>query len=161
MDENGLLQFFESDKVQIAGLVVSSYSPDYSHWNAETSLAEFLREHNVPAIQGVDTRYDECIIVKDINGIMGIIIIRQLIKRIRQGGSPLAKLVVESEDGKADLSTDGMIDPNERNLVGEVSTPKVKVYGSGSLTVLVSTTHTTHNTASSLSNLGGGLWVEI
>jgi len=46
--------------------------------------------------------------------------------------------VVESQEDKADLSTDGMIDPNERNLVAEVSIPKAKVYGSGPLTVLVS-----------------------
>jgi carbamoyl-phosphate synthase small subunit len=47
---------FESGRIHIAGLVVSEFSPDYSHWNASRSLADWLREERVPAIYGVDTR---------------------------------------------------------------------------------------------------------
>ena len=46
--ENGLLKFFESDKIHIKGLVISDYSFKYSHWNAVKSLDTWLKEHNVP-----------------------------------------------------------------------------------------------------------------
>lgn len=54
--EYGLPTFFESNAIQIAGLVVSSYSWQHSHWTAQKSLSEWLNKHNVPAIYGVDTR---------------------------------------------------------------------------------------------------------
>lgn len=43
-DEFGLPQFFESDKIQIAGLIVAEYSNEYSHWNAVKSLSQWLIE---------------------------------------------------------------------------------------------------------------------
>ena len=48
---------FESSEIHIAGLVVASYSgEDYSHHLATSSLGTWLKEQNVPAIYGVDTR---------------------------------------------------------------------------------------------------------
>ena len=38
--EAGLPAFFESDKIHISGLIISSYSEQYSHWNASQSLGE-------------------------------------------------------------------------------------------------------------------------
>ena len=35
-----LSKYFESDKVHISGLIVASYSTEYSHWNALESLSE-------------------------------------------------------------------------------------------------------------------------
>ncbi|MDR1671708.1 MAG: glutamine-hydrolyzing carbamoyl-phosphate synthase small subunit [Alistipes sp.] len=55
-EEGGLLLNFESDGMQIAGLVVTDYSEQYSHWNAAGSLADWLKKSGVPAICGVDTR---------------------------------------------------------------------------------------------------------
>ena len=43
-DENGLPKFFESDKIHIAGLIVSEYSNEFSHWNAAMSLSQWLQE---------------------------------------------------------------------------------------------------------------------
>ena len=37
-----IFNFWESDSVQVSGLVVSEYSERFSHWNAKTSLAEWL-----------------------------------------------------------------------------------------------------------------------
>ena len=54
--EDGLFKNFESDTIQISGLVVADYSERYSHWNAAQSLGAWLREHKIPAITGVDTR---------------------------------------------------------------------------------------------------------
>lgn len=47
---------FESGRIQVSGLVVSRYTPGYSHHAAAESLSEWLREHGVPAVEGVDTR---------------------------------------------------------------------------------------------------------
>src|SRR5512137_2735667 len=54
--ENDLLKFFESDRIHISGLVISDYSFEYSHWNAEQSLGKWLIDNKIPAIFGVDTR---------------------------------------------------------------------------------------------------------
>ena len=47
---------WESQKIQIAGLVVAEYSENYSHHAAKKSLAQWLKESGIPAITGVDTR---------------------------------------------------------------------------------------------------------
>ena len=50
------VQFFESNDIHIAGLIVAEYSAHHSHWNAETSLGEWLKSRGIPALHGVDTR---------------------------------------------------------------------------------------------------------
>lgn len=72
MDEFGLPRYFESDKIQVAGLIVAEYNADHSHWNSTSSLGEWLSQHGVPALHGIDTR--------------------MLTKRIRDGGAMLAKI---------------------------------------------------------------------
>ena len=47
---------FESERVQVQGLVVSRYTHRHSHYAAVKSLGDWLREGGVPAIEGVDTR---------------------------------------------------------------------------------------------------------
>ncbi|CAB9528515.1 Carbamoyl-phosphate synthase large chain [Seminavis robusta] len=99
-DDYDLPKFFESNNIHIAGLVVSSYSWQHSHWSAQKSLSKWLYDNNIPGIYGVDTR--------------------ALTKKLREYGSILGKLLVESFE-----------DPNMRNLVAEVSTKKVQIYGKG------------------------------
>lgn len=53
---NGLSEFYESEKIQVSGLIISEYSHQYSHWNATKSLSDWLKENMVPAIYGIDTR---------------------------------------------------------------------------------------------------------
>ncbi len=103
-DEFGLLRNFESEKIQVSGLVISDYSEKYSHWNAKKSLSEWLKEHKVPAISGVDTR--------------------MLTKKLREKGVMLGKITSGSGDVKLE-------DPNARNLVAEVSVDKKIAYNSG------------------------------
>jgi len=55
-DEHGLPRHFESDEIHIAGLVVSSYSWEHSHWAAHCSLAAWLKKAGIPGMYGVDTR---------------------------------------------------------------------------------------------------------
>jgi carbamoyl-phosphate synthase/aspartate carbamoyltransferase len=54
--ETHLNSTFESNKIHIAGLVVQSYADDFSHFTAKKSLGDWLKEHGIPAIFGVDTR---------------------------------------------------------------------------------------------------------
>ena len=74
-DKWDLPLYFESDDVQIAGLVVSNYSADPSHWASQQSLGNWLAKAGVPAIFGVDTR--------------------ALTKGLRERGSILGRLEVE------------------------------------------------------------------
>ncbi len=101
---NGLDTRFESSVVQIQGLVVSDYSLYYSHWEATKSLDEWLCDHGVPLLSGVDTR--------------------RLTKLLREKGSMLGK--IETDGHSVQFS-----DPNQENLVGLVSVPKPVVYRGG------------------------------
>eukprot|EP00602_Paraphysomonas_sp_CaronLab_P004988 CAMPEP_0185029084 /NCGR_PEP_ID=MMETSP1103-20130426/15178_1 /TAXON_ID=36769 /ORGANISM="Paraphysomonas bandaiensis, Strain Caron Lab Isolate" /LENGTH=1476 /DNA_ID=CAMNT_0027563701 /DNA_START=111 /DNA_END=4541 /DNA_ORIENTATION=- len=94
-DENGLLKYFESRKIQVAGLIVAEYSQTYSHWNAAKSLGQWLSEAGIPALYGIDTR--------------------RLTKKIRIHGSILGKIEFAGQAIPFE-------DPNTRNLVAEVST---------------------------------------
>ena len=51
-----LSTYFESDRIHVSGLVISSYTAEYSHWNALENLSDWLLEHDVPGISGIDTR---------------------------------------------------------------------------------------------------------
>jgi len=103
-------KFFESEKMQIAGLVVSEYSETYSHHDAVQSLSAWLKSSGVPAISGVDTR--------------------ALTKRLREHGVMLGAL------GEENLGHTRFIDPNKENLVEKVSPKRVETYGSGPLRII-------------------------
>jgi carbamoyl-phosphate synthase small subunit len=118
MAEGNLPENFESEKVQISGLIVSEYSHDFNHWNAAMSLSDWLKAHRVPALQGLDTR--------------------ALTQRIREGGALKARILV-GED-RVDF-----IDTDEINLVAQVSLPERKVYGKGALRVLLIDCGVKHN----------------
>lgn len=77
VDEFGLPKYFESEKIQVAGLVVAHYNADHSHWNSNSSLGAWLESQGVPAIHGVDTR--------------------ALTKHIREKGAMLAKIEFEGQ----------------------------------------------------------------
>ncbi len=109
-EENKMLKFFESEKVQVSALIISDYSFKYNHWNAEKSLRDWLNEHKVPGIYGVDTR--------------------ELTKLIREKGSMLGKLIINDKDCE-------FYDPNLDNLVAGVSIKEKQVYGSGKYRILL------------------------
>ncbi|MBU6411392.1 MAG: glutamine-hydrolyzing carbamoyl-phosphate synthase small subunit [Verrucomicrobiota bacterium] len=46
----------ESWRPHVAGFVIRELSPVVSNWRADCSLAEFLEQHGIPGVQGVDTR---------------------------------------------------------------------------------------------------------
>ncbi|NWT73518.1 CPSM synthase, partial [Prunella himalayana] len=104
LDEMGLRRFLESDGIKVSGLLVLDYSNDYSHWQATRSLGEWLQEEQVPALYGIDTR--------------------MLSKLIRDKGTVLGKIEFEGQPVE-------FVDPNKQNLIAEVSTKEVKIYGRG------------------------------
>ncbi|XP_078536709.1 carbamoyl-phosphate synthase [ammonia], mitochondrial [Lissotriton helveticus] len=104
VDAIGLRKFIESERIQVSGLLVLDYSNEYNHWRAVKSLAEWLHEEKVPALYGIDTR--------------------MLAKTIRDKGTVLGKIEFEGEPVE-------FVDPNKRNLIAEVSTKEIKVYGKG------------------------------
>lgn len=123
---NGLSQFYESEKIQVSGLIISEYSHEYSHWNACKSLGDWLKEHKVPGIYGVDTR--------------------ALTKLIREKGSMLGRIEVQGERQKEQgESTNPFTDPNLENLVAKVSCKEVLRYGNGSKIVVLVDCGVKHN----------------
>lgn len=112
---DGLPAHFEASQIHVAGLIVASYAgEDYSHHLATSSLGTWLKEENVPAIFGVDTR--------------------ALTKRIRQEGSMLGQLLVENDhhvngltnglshtkhQAAASFDKINWVDPNALNLVAD------------------------------------------
>uniref|UniRef100_A0A671WA97 carbamoyl-phosphate synthase (ammonia) n=1 Tax=Sparus aurata TaxID=8175 RepID=A0A671WA97_SPAAU len=104
LDEIGLRKYVESERIQVSGLLVQDYSHEYSHWNSVKSLGQWLHEEKVPALFGIDTR--------------------MLTKVIRDKGTVLGK--IEFDGQPVEIS-----DPNQKNLVAEVSTKETKVFGKG------------------------------
>ena len=47
---------FESNKIQVRGVIISNYSFEYSHFDAVRSLDDWLYENDIPGIYGIDTR---------------------------------------------------------------------------------------------------------
>ncbi len=47
---------YESDRIQVQGLVVQHYHAAHSHATAARSLGEWLQSETIPAVSGVDTR---------------------------------------------------------------------------------------------------------
>jgi carbamoyl-phosphate synthase small subunit len=108
--EQGFSVFLESEKIQATGLIISDYSVEFSHWNAEKSLGNWLKSYEVPGLFGIDTR--------------------ALTKILRMKGSMLGK--IEFPEDAIDF-----YDPNLENLVATVSCKEKTVYGSGEKRVIL------------------------
>ncbi len=106
---NDLLDNFESDKIHVSGLVISDYSEKYSHWSAAKSLADWLKEHQIPGIYDVDTR--------------------ELTKKLREKGTMLGKIIYNQDID--------FYDPNKENLVAQVSVKKPITYGQGRIKIVL------------------------
>ncbi|MEN8201536.1 MAG: glutamine-hydrolyzing carbamoyl-phosphate synthase small subunit [Bacteroidota bacterium] len=108
--ENDMYKFFESDQLHISALIISDYSTEYSHWNAERSLGDWLKQHKIPGIFDVDTR--------------------RITKILREKGSMLGKIVFDEKEPET-------YDPNQENLVAQVSVGEKTVYGTGKYRILL------------------------
>jgi carbamoyl-phosphate synthase small subunit len=107
-----LSKYFESSHIQAKALIVSEYCEEYSHWNAAKSLGEWLNEHEIPGIFGIDTR--------------------RLTTLLREKGAMLGKIRAIVNDKK-----EPYYDPNKDNLVEQVSCRDVITYKAGKKTVVL------------------------
>ena len=97
---NKLLKYFESDKIQVSGLIISDYCENQSHWNSNKTLSEWMIEYNIPGLYGVDTRL--------------------LTKLLREKGTMNAQIKYDCSKPVKSLSN--------KNLVAEVTCKKIKEY---------------------------------
>jgi carbamoyl-phosphate synthase small subunit len=105
-----LTNFLESERIQISALIVSEASGNYNHWSAVTSLDQWLTDHGIPGLTGVDTR--------------------ALTKHLRSKGSMLGKILLEDQDIP-------FFNPNTTNLVSHVSVPEPIIYPGGPTRLVV------------------------
>jgi len=117
--ENNVSKFYESEIIHVKGLIISDYSFEYSHWNADKSLSEWLIEQKIPAMYGVDTR--------------------ELTKMIRESGTLKGKFVFPDMEEVPFLDTDAI------NWVAEVSCKEVLTYGNGSKRIVLVDCGVKHN----------------
>lgn len=85
-DLEALPAHFESSRIHVAALVVGYYSEDFSHFLAHSSLGTWLKENDVPALCGVDTR--------------------ALTKRIRAKGVMMGRLLARKPEAPAGRARD-------------------------------------------------------
>ena len=102
--EHDMYKYYESYALHISGLIISDYTEEYSHWNAQKSLGNWLKEFKIPGIYGIDTR--------------------RLTKILREKGTMLGKIIYQDQDIE-------LYDPNKENLVSQVSIKEKQVYGNG------------------------------
>ena len=113
-----IADFFESEKIHVSGVVVSTYSFEYSHWNGKQTLTDWLIENKVPGIYGIDTR--------------------ELTKILREKGSMKGKIVFGEENVE-------FVDVNAENQVDKVSCKEVIRYGNGRKKVVLVDCGVKHN----------------
>ena len=119
-DDSGILKFFESDRIQVRGLVVHQLSLTASHWNLSMTLDQWLYNEKIPGISGIDTR--------------------QLTKKLRTGGVMMAALVVSDTEidvdkVKAQLKSATHYDSEQ--FMDVVSTKHEQVFGDGDRSIAV------------------------
>ena len=74
-DAHGIPLHFESDHIQVRGLITANYHGEYHHWNSSRSLGDWLASEDIPGIHGIDTR--------------------ALTRHLRERGTELGKIVIE------------------------------------------------------------------
>ena len=111
---DGLADFMESEKIHASAIIVADYSEHHSHWNANESLASWLKREKVPGITGIDTR--------------------ELTKVLREHGVMLGQILFDDEpDNIPEADYEGI------NFVDRVSCKEIIRYneGAGKKVVLV------------------------
>lgn len=106
-------KYWESNRIQTAGIIVSDYIDTPSHFHSQRTLSQWLNDEGVPALMIKDTRL--------------------LAIKIREKGTILGKIVFNSEHEKLT----SFINPDDENLVAQVSVKEVQTEGSGKKTVVL------------------------
>ncbi|KAI7881664.1 carbamoyl-phosphate synth [Lichtheimia hyalospora FSU 10163] len=141
MDEllNNIPKYYESNEIHVAGLIVGNYAPDYSHYLASSSLSAWLKENNVPALYGIDTRA----LTKKIRMqgvLLGKILFPKTADTLLDSAASALGFSSSSDNQEQQQSVAGTerwmqdyqdvewVDPNQRNLVADVSIKEPKLY---------------------------------
>lgn len=126
--KENLAELIECGQIHAKAIITQDYSCEYSHWQAATSLEQWLLEEKIPGIYGIDTR--------------------ALTKHLRENGTMLGKIVIEGEENVE------FYNPDSENLVGKVSHKEVEEYGAGEKTVVVVDCGTRYDIIKSMINRG-------
>jgi carbamoyl-phosphate synthase small subunit len=116
-------EFWESEKIQVSGLIVCNYIDTPSHHAMQMTLGEWFKKEGVPLLENKDTR--------------------ALTQKLRSEGVSLGKIIISHPSGLKATSPRAaeeeieFEDPNLRNLVAEVSTKEILFYGEGSKTIVL------------------------
>lgn len=102
-------ELWESERPQIAGLIVSDYIETPSHFQSKLTLNAWLKNQKVPGLIMKDTR--------------------ALTEFLRDKGSALGKIIVDSDVP--------FYDPNLDNLLAKVTKERIRVEGEGDKTILL------------------------
>ena len=118
-DEYGLPKFFESDRIQIKGLLIHDLSNIASHWSCTKTLDQWLYEEKVPGIYSIDTR--------------------ELTKKLRVHGVMMGAIVVSENTINESLMKKVLANARyeELNFMPEVSTSETQEYGDKSRNCIV------------------------
>lgn len=114
--------FWESERVQVAGLIVSDYIDTPFHTQSTMNLGTWLQQERIPALEIKDTRL--------------------LTQHIRTHGAMLGKIIFGDDIPWRN--------PNAENLVAQVSTRQIQCQCSGDLTIALIDCGAKRNIAHSL-----------
>ncbi len=136
-DKDGIPKHFESEKIQVRGLVIHELSLVASHWNMSMTLDEWLYKEKIPGIMGIDTR--------------------SLTKKLRNNGVMMAALVVSDkeidvEEIKHKLSS--TTNYNSEQFMEQVSTKSHQVFGEEKKSVVVIDTGVKNAILRNIRNIG-------
>src|SRR5215467_6709406 len=126
-DEFGLPKFFESDKIQVKGLIIHDLSIAASHWSCVKTLDEWLYEQRIPGVYNIDTR--ELTKKLRVNGVMAGAISSSVIQKGKLANSEvdvreLSSLIKNQQYGQQDF-------------MPEVSTNMPREYGDNTKETIV------------------------
>jgi carbamoyl-phosphate synthase small subunit len=102
LDRQGIPVNFESERIQVSGLVVAELCDKPSHYSSKRSLSAWMEAEGVPGISGVDTR--------------------ALTQLLREEGVMRGRILVEGDEAEAFETQD------DQNLVAAVSCAKSVEY---------------------------------
>lgn len=112
LDSYGLPKYFESDKIQVKGLLIHRLSTVASHWACIKTLDQWLYEERIPGIFGIDTR--------------------EITKKLRARGVMMGAISVSENRLTDDTRLSELMDIERyegRNFMAEVSVPNARQYG--------------------------------
>jgi carbamoyl-phosphate synthase small subunit len=101
----------ESREPWLSGLIVREYTPEWSNWRATNSLHRYLKKHRIPGLYGIDTR--------------------ALTRHLRSQGLQRGIICRSEPDQSQEELTEHarkVLMPGDKNVVGEVTTPKLYRY---------------------------------